>query len=181
ENRGFAAGNNAAAALASGEFVVLLNADTMVTPGWLGRLLRPLSSLGIGLVCPVTNFAGNEAKINVDYTKQHEMEQFATRLARKHRGQTLDIAAAPLFCAALRRDLYEKLGGLDESFGIGMFEDDDLSMKVKNQGLRVVVAEDCFVHHFGQGSFAKLPSSEYDRIFETNRRQFEAKWKQSWT
>lgn len=46
-----------------------------------------------------------------------------------------------------------------------MFEDDDYSVRVWNAHSRVVVAEDCFVHHFGQGSFSKLSNESYNRIF----------------
>ncbi len=43
------------------------------------------------------------------------------------------------------------------------------------------MAEDCFIHHFGNGSFAKLPTEEASRIFEDNRMIFERKWKRPWT
>jgi len=61
-----------------------------------------------------------------------------------------------------------------------MFEDDDLSLQVRQRGLRVAAAEDCFVHHFGQGSFAKLPRDTYEEVFRDNRRRFEEKWKIAW-
>jgi hypothetical protein len=51
---------------------------------------------------------------------------------------------------------------------------------VVERGFRICVAEDCFVHHFGQGSFSKLTSKEYDGIFEMNRHRFEEKWKKKW-
>jgi len=44
----------------------------------------------------------------------------------------------------------------------------------------VVTAEDCFVHHFGRGSFAKLPADEYRLVFERNLRHFEQKWGVIW-
>ena len=180
-NRGFAGGNNAAAALASGEYVVFLNADALVSPGWLAYLLRHvILDRSIGLICPVTNFAGNEAKINVDYTDEAGMRRFAMRIARENRGAVLDIAVAPLFCGLMRRDLLQEIGGLDEGYKIGMFEDDDLAAAVVERGFRICVAEDCFVHHFGQGSFSKLTSKEYDRLFEMNRHRFEEKWKKKW-
>jgi len=180
-NRGFAGGNNAAAALASGEYVVFLNADALVSPGWLAYLLRHvILDRSIGLICPVTNFAGNEAKINVDYADEAGMRRFAMRIARENRGAVLDVAVAPLFCGLMRRDLLEEVGGLDEGYKIGMFEDDDLAAAVVERGFRICVAEDCFVHHFGQGSFSKLTSKEYDGIFEMNRHRFEEKWKKKW-
>ena len=78
ENRGFAGGNNHAAALSRGEHLIFLNIDTMVTGGWIERLLRHVrQDPSIGLLCPVTNFAGNEIKINVNYTGWQEMESFA--------------------------------------------------------------------------------------------------------
>jgi GT2 family glycosyltransferase len=78
------------------------------------------------------------------------------------------------------RKLWDDLGGLDERFQIGMFEDDDFSYQVRRRGLEVAAAEDCFVHHFGQGSFAKLPRETYEEVFRENRSRFEEKWKMAW-
>ena len=61
-----------------------------------------------------------------------------------------------------------------------MFEDDDFSFRVWKAGLRVVAAEDCFVHHFGGGSFSQLTASTYQEVFATNKRLFEEKWRTSW-
>ncbi len=182
QNRGFAAGNNIAARLAKGEYLILLNADTLVTPGWLGRLLWHLEhDSSIGLLCAVTNFAGNEAKISSQYSDETSMEKFAAQLATRTRHRTTELTMAPLFCGAIRRDLYLELQGLDESYGIGMFEDDDLSASVRDRGLRIVAVEDCFVHHFGQGSFSQLVPKEYNEVFENNRKRFEQKWGVGWT
>jgi len=180
-NRGFAAANNIAAAQARGEYLLLLNADTMVTSGWIERLMRPfLRDKTMGLVCPVTNFAGNEIKINVTYRDSREMEIFALALAREKVGQELQVNMAPLFCALIPRAVWEKIGGLDERFGLGMFEDDDFCHRVAQVGFRIAAAEDCFIHHFGQGSFRKLLTKEYNQIFERNRQLFEEKWEIEW-
>ncbi len=182
ENLGFAAANNRAAHEASGEFLIFLNADTIVPPGWLYRLLEHFrQDSSIGLLCPVTNFAGNEVRVIVDYDDPETMEDFALALARQNRGRTLDVGVVPLFCGVTTRAVWNAAGGLDETFGIGMFEDDDFSEKVRDLGLRVVAAEDCFVHHFGQGSFAKLPADAYSRLFDKNRQRFEEKWRKPWT
>jgi SAM-dependent methyltransferase/glycosyltransferase involved in cell wall biosynthesis len=122
-NLGFAAANNVAAEKAAGEYFVLLNADTMVTRGWLQRLLRPVRRDALtGVVCAVTNFAGNEAKITVDYRHLNEMQEFAARLARERAGQQLDIEVAPLFCGLVPRKVWDEVGGLDASYEIGMCE-----------------------------------------------------------
>jgi GT2 family glycosyltransferase/glycosyltransferase involved in cell wall biosynthesis/SAM-dependent methyltransferase len=181
ENRGFAGANNIALEQASGDYLILLNADTMVTPGWTERLIRHCRrNPSIGLICPVTNYAGNEVKININYQDNREMQDFAMSLARRHSGECSDIGVAPLFCALMPQAVWQRVGALDERYEIGMFEDDDFSVRVRNEGFRVVMAEDCFVHHFGQGSFAKLSPEAYDQTFEKNRRRFEEKWKRPW-
>ena len=181
ENLGFAGGNNFAAKQASGEHLIFLNPDTLVTTGWIEYLLRHVRrDNGIGLLTAVTNFAGNEIKINVDYRNQSEMETFAAYVNRSHFGENFDIRVAPLYCVLMTKRVWDRIGVLDERFGMGMFEDDDMAMRVRAEGLRVAAARDCFIHHFGQGSFAKLPSEEYERIFDRNRSLFESKWKEPW-
>jgi len=180
-NLGFAAANNVGLRHARGEYVQFLNPDTVVPRGWLWGLLRHLwRDPRVGQVCPATNFAGNEVKIDVNYTDMPSLESFARRLARERRNAEVELSVAPLFCALMRRNLLNEIGGLDERFSVGMFEDDDLSLRVKAAGFRIVCAEDCFVHHFGQGSFSALPPDEYLRIFESNRQAFEEKWRLRW-
>ena len=181
ENTGFASGNNFGARHAKGSDLVLLNADTIVSTGWLERLLRHASrDARVGVVVPVTNFAGNEVKVDVNYQDIEGMEVFAQSRAQRKMTGPLEIDVAPLFCALIPKRVWDEVGELDESFGIGMFEDDDFSFRMKQAGFRIVVAEDCFIHHFGQGSFQKLTRDSYDRIFETNRIIFETKWKRPW-
>jgi GT2 family glycosyltransferase len=181
ENRGFAGGNNFAAKHASGEYFIFLNADTMATVGWVEFLLRHCrKDRTIGLLTAVTNFAGNEVKIDIDYKNREEMESFAAHLAQAHQGEVFDLDVAPLYCALMPRVVWERVGELDERFEIGMFEDDDLSMRVRAAGLRVAAAADCFIHHFGQGSFSQLAREDYQRIFDRNRRLFEQKWNKTW-
>jgi GT2 family glycosyltransferase len=181
ENRGFAGGNNYAARESRGDYLVFLNVDTMVTAGWVGRLVRHVHrDRSIGLLCPVTNFAGNEIKINVSYTCAREMERFAGNLAVAKNGQRFEIRVAPLYCALMPRAVWDQVGEMDARYEIGMFEDDDLSLRVRQAGFGVFAAEDTFIHHFGQGSFSKLAGETYNRIFETNRKRFEEKWNQPW-
>lgn len=177
ENRGFAAANNQGLRVATGEFLVLLNNDTVVPRGWSDPLVRHLRDEGIGLVGPVTNFVGNEAKVTTNYTDWAQMEVFSDDYTARHHGQTFDIAMLAMFCVALRRDVLERVGWLDEQFGIGMFEDDDYSRRVREAGLRCVCAQDAFVHHHGQAAFKKLiATGDYQRLWDKNQAYFESKW-----
>jgi GT2 family glycosyltransferase len=180
-NRGFAAANNQGLAQATGEILILLNNDTLVPRGWREGLVGWLEDETIGIVGPVTNRAPNEAQIDAPYRTLGEMEEFAQSYCAEHRNQAGDIRMLALFCAAIRREVFEKVGPLDERFEVGMFEDDDYAMRVRQAGYRVVCTEDVFVHHFGQGTFGELcVTGDYNRVLEWNRARFEAKWQMAW-
>jgi GT2 family glycosyltransferase len=181
ENRGFAAGNNQGARQAAGDYLVFLNNDTIVTSGWIEGLLAYLQAdPNIGLVGPVTNSTGNEARIPVDYDSPAGLEAFAARLAREMPGRSFDIRSLALYCAMARRDQFLTLGGLDERFGAGMFEDEDLAVRYQQAGLRLACAEDVFIHHFWRAVFGSMEKDRYDRLFNENRRKFEEKWGRKW-
>ena len=181
ENRGFAAGNNQAARAASGEYLVFLNNDTLVTPGWAERLIAHMQSdPQIGLVGPVTNSTGNEARIAVDYSTPRGLEEFSRARAQRMAGQCFDIRTLALYCVMARREQFLDMGALDERFGTGMFEDEDLALRYQQAGLRVVCAEDVFIHHFWRAAFGKMDVERYERIFAENRAKFEEKWGRKW-
>jgi GT2 family glycosyltransferase len=180
-NLGFAAATNQGLERATGTIFILLNNDTLVPGGWLARLVKHLKDPAIGLVGPVTNRAGNEAEIETSYRTWREFIRFADDYMGGHDAARFDIRTATMFCTALRRDVYERVGPLDESFEVGLFEDDDYAMRVRDAGYRVACAEDVFVHHFGQASLGKLAATgEYGKRFHANRRRWEQKWGATW-
>jgi GT2 family glycosyltransferase/glycosyltransferase involved in cell wall biosynthesis len=180
ENLGFAAANNQALRIAGGEFLVLLNNDTVVPRGWLPRMLRQLRDPEVGIAVAATNFSGNESRIRVPYQTIEDMHFFAEEYMRQHAGERFDIRVAAMYCVGMRRDVFARVGELDEQFGIGMFEDDDYSHRVREAGLRVICAEDVFVHHIGQASFSKLAPDVYEALWKKNQAHFEAKWGTKW-
>lgn len=189
KNLGFAAANNIGIKESKGSYIIFLNNDTIVTRGWISGLIKYLRGPEVGIVGPVTNSIGNEARIEVSYknlieelTYQNilEMGLFAKRYSSRNRGVSFDIPVLALYCAAIRREMIDKIGLLDERFSIGMFEDDDYCMRIRNAGFKVICAEDVFIHHFGGLSFFKLVPEEYHRIFNENRKKYELKWGIEW-
>jgi GT2 family glycosyltransferase len=180
-NRGFAAANNQGLAAARGSTLVLLNNDTIVPPGWLGRLCRHLDDPSVGAVGPVTNRIGNEAQVDVRYRTYGQYTACASERARELEGRAFEIPTLTMFCFAMRRRTLERVGPLDERYGLGTLEDDDYSERLRKAGLRRLCAEDVLIHHFGGASFGALvPSGEYAALLERNRARFAAKWGHPW-
>lgn len=177
DNEGFAAGVNAGLALSRGEYLVVLNNDTVVTRGWLRTLSRHLrTDPQIGLLGPISNAVDNEARVHVSYRAIEAMPDQAFHLTRARLGEVFEIEALSFFCVMMRREVYEKIGNLDPNYGLGYFEDDDYCQRVREVGLRVCCARDVFVHHEKAASFAALPEATRRELFERNRAYFESKW-----
>jgi GT2 family glycosyltransferase len=85
-----------------------------------------------------------------------------------------------MYCVALRREVFEKLGSLDERFAVGWFEDDDYSRRARHAGYRVICAEDAFVHHHGQAAFNLRAPVELEALWKENQQRFEDKWDVEW-
>jgi GT2 family glycosyltransferase/glycosyltransferase involved in cell wall biosynthesis len=176
-NRGFAAANNQALERARGAIFCFLNNDTVLARGWLSALVRALRRNPTwGLVGPVTNAIGNQAKVTVGYERVEEMPEWAAGYRSAHRGESFLIPMLALFCAAMRRDVYETVGALDERFEIGMFEDDDYCRRVRQAGYELRCLRDSFVHHWQRASFRLLGEKAYEEVFERNRALFREKW-----
>lgn len=180
-NRGFAPAVNQGLERASGDVLVLLNNDTIVPRGWLTRLLRHSREPGVGLVGPLTNRSGDEAQIDAPYRTYGELVDFAQKIQVTGDSTVHDVSRPTMFCLAMSRELYARVGPLDEQFEVGMFEDDDYAVRVQSAGYRAVRALDVFVHHFGQATLGELvPTGQWSTLFEANRRRFEEKWGIEW-
>ena len=175
-NRGFAGGNNQGLSIARGDFLVLLNNDTIVTHGWLEHLLEAFDRHpDMGIAGPVSNNVSGPQLVKAAYGNLQEMPGFAEEWTRNHRGQSLEVARAVGFCLAARREVISAIGGLDERFGSGNFEDDDFCIRARLAGFRIRIAQDAFVHHAGSQTF-KGAKIDYRQAMLRNWDLFRAKW-----
>ncbi|WP_431480515.1 glycosyltransferase [Pseudomonas thivervalensis] len=177
DNKGFAAGNNQGLAAASGDYLVILNNDTVVTAGWIKGLIRHLQDhKEIGIIGPITNNIGNEAKVSTRYDRMEDMPAEAAQMTRARMGEWFEINTLAFFCVMFPRSTYEQIGGLCEEYGLGFFEDDDYCRRVQRRGMRAACAEDVFVHHHLSASFNTLGARKKQALFERNRAIYESKW-----
>ncbi len=180
ENRGFAGGCNQGLQLAQGDYLVLLNPDTVVTKGWLRRLIAHAERFpDVGAVGPMSNHTGElqlDALAEAEFEDLAQMQVYAQRVAADHRGKAWEFHRVAGFCVLLKREVVERVGNLDEQFGIGFFEDDDYSKRIRKAGYRLLIAGDVFVYHEGGTSFSALTPGLTDQLMLINRMRYMAKW-----
>jgi len=179
-NTGFPCGANAGLRAAEGRYVVLLNNDTIVTDGWLTRLVEAAEEDGtIGLVGPLTNHSkGAQLLEKRDFNDLQELEKYAQRLATDNAGKRQVTDCLTGFCLLIKREVIEQIGYLDERFGVGNFEDDDYCVRARQAGYKLLIAMDCFVYHFGERTFLELgiEGDKWISLLNENRELFAKKW-----
>lgn len=176
ENRGFPAAANQGILAAQGQNVLLLNNDTVVTTGWLKRMLAALYERpDIGLAGPCSNNISGEQQIRVTYDDLADLDGFAWKWGKQQNSNHVDTDRLVGFCLLIRRDLIDRIGLLDERFGIGCFEDDDYCRRALQAGYRAVVAYDSFVHHFGSQTF-RASGVDLGALLRENQRKYIEKW-----
>lgn len=177
-NYGFAKGCNQGIEAASGEYVILLNNDTVVTEGWLSGMMECLRSVdNAGIVGPMTNhISGIQRVRRVGYETLEGLDGYARAFRLQHRHRRIETRRLVGFCMLFRKRLIDEIGALDESFGTGNFEDDDLCARAALAGYRNVIAGDVFIHHFGSRSFIGN-RIDYGSSMSGNRRIYTDKWR----
>ncbi|HKI18175.1 MAG TPA: glycosyltransferase, partial [Isosphaeraceae bacterium] len=130
----------------------------------------------IGLAGPMSNYAAPPQLVDdVPYHDLEEMHGFAQRWREEHRGQWFTVPKLSGFCLLMKRAVYDAIGGLDERFGLGLFDDDDLAERARRAGFELAVAHDLFIHHFGSRTFAGN-GIDAGKLLGENARRFAAKW-----
>lgn len=180
KNLGFAAGTNRGLKHAEGH-VLLLNSDTIIPAGALDRLVSVLDrDPRIGILGPRTNCVSGPQQIEgLQFTTTEAIDAYANALAREKAGQLRDVARLVGFCMLIRDTVFQQLGPLDESFGIGNFEDDDYCIRALRKGHRLCIAEDCFIFHYGSRTFLGMGLVEdaWRELIGRNEQIFVDKWR----
>lgn len=166
--------NQAVAATLGTEYenydVFLLNNDTVLNHNSLPNLIRALeTSEDIGAVSAMANYAGNRQQLDVEFDSTEEYVNFGENLEVPEADRYLEKTRLNGFAMLIRRHIWDKIGGFDEDFAPGYYEDDALSIEILKLGYRLVLARDSFIYHVGSASFVKTGTNslsyEHHKLF----------------
>jgi GT2 family glycosyltransferase len=173
-NLGFGAANNQGARAATGRYLLFLNNDTIVRPGWLQAMVRLAGSdpgigvVGIQQLFPYTNLIHHTGIVfTADGMPQHLYPHSPASLP--HVNKERDYQAVNGACLLVPRTLFEECGGFDEGYRNG-YEDVDLCLTVRSKGRRVVCCTSASIDHYGQVTETRTADDG------DNARRFRDKW-----
>ncbi|MGA1869736.1 MAG: glycosyltransferase [bacterium] len=150
----------------SGNYIVLLEADTIVTQEWLSGMIECLeSSSDTGIIGPVSNKIKGVQKSLAAYDGSSDLiPVYAKSFRERNRHRRIPSLSIDPSCMLFRRELLEKIGLLDEELKVGGYEYEDLCMRAALEGYENFIAGDVFVYHY-----------EHRNIGE-NKKLFSEKW-----
>jgi O-antigen biosynthesis protein len=182
KNLGFVGTCNAGAALARGKYLLFLNNDTLVQPGWLDELVETFEQV------PNVGIAGS--KLLFADGKLQEAGGIIWRLGDGWNWGRGRDPNEPAFCylrdadwvsgAALMipGDLFRDLNGFDEYYAPAYYEDTDIAFRVRARGLRVVVQPASVITHLeGVSAGTDTAGTGMKRFQVINHAKFYRRWK----
>jgi GT2 family glycosyltransferase len=155
-NLGFAGSYNKGMSAAEGTNLIVTNDDVYLPMGSLNSLLSVLREPQAGIVGPVTNYAFSYQNTKLfgrlkDYSpgELQRIERFAGELKKKIGKKVISVDRLIGFCMAISGDLHRQVGGFDDGFTFGAFEDMDYCITAQRAGYRVLLDASTFIEHGG--------------------------------
>ena len=178
DNTGFAHACNQGIEKSTGDVIVFLNSDTVVPRAGFRRMIETLMSSGsIAASGPFTNECGHNQKIEPTYTSLENLDLFAEDFANRD-ADDIDAPCDMLvgFCLAVRKSVLDEVGGFDETFGLGTFEDNDLCYRIRRAGYRLILSSRAYVHHHGSRTLRRISRTPWNLLTQ-NDKTFKVKWR----
>jgi GT2 family glycosyltransferase len=181
ENRGFVDACNQGAAKARGEFLVFLNNDTEVLPGWLNYLEETAQRPSVGAVGSLFLYPdGSIQEAGAIVWRNGEAHHYGWGASPGDR--RFNFAREVDYCSAasllIRKDLFDKLAGFDRRFAPAYYEDVDICFGVRSLGYKVMYQPASRLVHY-EGVTGGADTSKGIKQFQIiNREKFVAKWRE---
>lgn len=173
QNRGCAPAWNQGWQAAQRTWIVILNNDVLVTAGCLEGLLQFAEQRKCDIVSPAIR------EFELNYNLDDYAREFTSKMGSFER-----MGIADGICFMVARRVFETVGGFDEQFRIGQYEDKDFFRRAVQAGFRLGTTGRSFIHHFGSITQKAIsnpqipsPSVNYRQV---NRAYYMAKWNLPW-
>lgn len=154
------------------DFIMLLNSDCLLAEDTTAKLLRQMEAdEEIGLICPLSN---NAANLSIDLPSKLDYIKMDKLLRSYFLGKNFEACTIVGNCMVISRKCYDKIGGLDESYGFGYGEETDYQFRAQEVGFKALVAIDTYVFHKSQVSFGD--SELLNQQKQKNRALFFSRW-----
>ncbi|HYN85336.1 MAG TPA: glycosyltransferase [Pyrinomonadaceae bacterium] len=182
ENRGFVDACNQGAAAARGRFLVFLNNDTVVLRDWLAALVETVErdervgAVGSLFLYPTGMVQEAGSVVWRDGGAHHYGWGGRADDARFAFAREVDYCSGASLL--VRRELFERLGGVDRRYAPAYYEDVDLCFGVRALGYGVVYQPASRIVHYEGGTAGRDTSTGFKRYQVTNRAVFVAKWRE---
>lgn len=152
ENQGIAKGRNQGINLSRGEFIVLMDNDVIVGPGWLSGMSDYLHyAPDAGIIGPMTNSTqGLQQTSDISYLSLDHLDKAVEQFKMQYSHRRIPCRNLSGFCMLMKRTMLENIGLLDERFESGHFAAEDLCWRTSLAGLNNFIAGDVFIHHAGK-------------------------------
>lgn len=175
DNRGFAGGMNWGVSHAQGDWLLLVNNDTVFPAMALNAMLRVVHAAPahVAMLGPVTNAAGNGQRLWKPGATWAEWLDIGETLHAHPTNELMPAYRCDFFCIAIRRNAWQQLGGLDPAFGLGYYEDFDFSLRLRAAGFEQMITEDVFILHAGSATFKG--SKDARDLIKRNKKLLQAK------
>lgn len=154
ENIGVCKAINHGFRIAKGKYTLNVSNDIVVTTRWLDNLLICMeSNPKIGMAVPVCDASCNYQQIYLPYQDLEDMQVQAEIYNVSNPDFWEERLKLCTYAGIYRTDLQKSLGGFDEDFNPGSYDDDAICFSIRRRGFKVILAKDTFVHHYGACSF----------------------------
>lgn len=177
-NLGFPAAVNQGIRAATGDVIILLNNDVVVTDRWAELLVNALAEYSI--VGPTCNYCAGKQRVKVEeYATWTGLNKQALLQAQHYGDHTEEVNWVIGFCMAFRKSLYDEIGEFDESIWPASGEEIDFCLRAKEAGHRVGIVYGCYVHHEGSQTFKsmeKAGEADYAEVCEKAEAFLRKKW-----
>lgn len=177
KNFGFSRAANQGIVSARGQYLCLLNTDTLVPPQWLERLLEAIQKPGVAAVGPASEELyghpeGKPRPFSFSPDNEEKTAQADRIFQRRSRNQLESVPFLYGFCLLLSRVAMAGIGLLDEGYFFGL-EDIDYCLQLRIHGYRLLRVHSLFVHHH-QG--ASSTPERRRRLVNQSENYFVHKW-----